>query len=68
MLSFSQPLPGYSKYVMVKHAASQVRCDFQDRDCLLFLYLQRAQQCRTLSLAGGGLGFLISITNNGNFS
>lgn len=68
MLSHSQPLPGYSKYMMVKYAACQVCCDFQDRDCLLFLYLQRAQQRRTLRLPGGGLGFLIAITNNENFS
>lgn len=68
MLCRPQPLPGYSKYVMVKQAASQVCSDFQDRSCLLFLCLQRAQQCTTLSLASRGLGFFIAITNNENFS
>lgn len=47
MFSCSQPLPGYSKYVMVKRAAPQIFSDFQDRGCLLLLYLQRTQQCKT---------------------
>jgi len=68
MLYRSQPLPGYSTHAMVKRAASRVHRGFQDRSRLLFLYLQGAQQCRTLSPAGGSLGSLIAMTTNKTFS
>lgn len=64
MPSCSKPVAGYGKYMVMKRAASQVCSDFQDRSRLSFVHLQSAQQCRTLSLAGGILDSLIEIINN----